>query len=1033
MNKFKTTWLCILFTFFILIQHSFGQSSLISGNVKNKTTSEPLVGATIAINGTSSTTVTDENGNFKIPGSKGSTIIITYTGMETIRQKVSGVSFMEVWMEESTRNLNEVVVIGYGVQKITKVSGAISTVKGADIEKLHPVRAEDALQGRASGVTVISPGTPGAKPTVLIRGIPSYTGTDPVVIVDGAIESLDDLNSINANDIESINVLKDAASTAIYGVKGGNGVIVVTTKGGKKNQKTEFTYSGNYGRQEVMNTIGVLNATEYGAIINEGSLTSGGNLIFTDLSKLGVGTNWQNEIFKNATIQSHSLTAKGGSDKMTYFLSGAYLGQGGIVGGSDKSYFNRMNGTANLSFDFSPKLKFIAYTSFVNIKGAGVAENAINSVISNALNFDPTTPINNNVANSYGRYAISNNILSEIYNPLTQLDDTHNKSNTNKLYGKLELQYDVFKNLKITSRYGYTNTDVSGKSFTPLSYYGSAHINSTLNADGSTKTGAHNSVYEFKTNYYNYTFETFGNYNFQLNNDHHFDAVVGFSMAKVTGNNISGSRQDVPFNSWEFADISSATGTAPSSGLDVGSYQYERRNLSYFSRINYDYKEKYLASFSARRDGSYAFGINNKYANFFAGSLGWVVTNENFFHPSYIDFLKLRASYGETGNENVNPQYQRISTSVYSYGLGQNAGYTFGNEPTSIGATIASFKNDDLKWEKQLQFNAGFDMRLVKNKVSFSFDYFQKNISGLLFTPSLSLYLGTAAAPTANIGTTKTTGMEMNLGFNDRIGKNLKLSTNLTFTTAKNLVTETNNGLITGGYYGIPTYTVTRFEKGFTPGYFYGFKTNGLFQSQSEISKSAIQNGAQPGDIKFVDVNGDGKIDNDDRTKIGNPFPNFTMGYALSLEFKGFDFNTFIYASVGNDIYRAYERNLAMTNKFRGVLARWTGTGTTNDANNPRYSFIDANSNTRASDRYVEDGSFVKIKDIQLGYTLPASIYKSKMINKLRVYAQVKNAYTFTKYSGYDPEISGGIFDTGVDRGAYPQARTYSVGLDLKF
>ena len=435
MNKFKTIWLCILFTFFILIQHSFGQSSLISGNVKNKTTSEPLVGATIAINGTSSTTVTDENGNFKIPGSKGSTIIITYTGMETIRQKVSGVSFMEVWMEESTRNLNEVVVIGYGVQKITKVSGAISTVKGADIEKLHPVRAEDALQGRASGVTVISPGTPGAKPTVLIRGIPSYTGTDPVVIVDGAIESLDDLNSINANDIESINVLKDAASTAIYGVKGGNGVIVVTTKGGKKNQKTEFTYSGNYGRQEVMNTIGVLNATEYGAIINEGSLTSGGNLIFTDLSKLGVGTNWQNEIFKNATIQSHSLTAKGGSDKMTYFLSGAYLGQGGIVGGSDKSYFNRMNGTANLSFDFSPKLKFIAYTSFVNIKGAGVAENAINSVISNALNFDPTTPINNNVANSYGRYAISNNILSEIYNPLTQLDDTHNKSNTNKLYG----------------------------------------------------------------------------------------------------------------------------------------------------------------------------------------------------------------------------------------------------------------------------------------------------------------------------------------------------------------------------------------------------------------------------------------------------------------------------------------------------------------------------------------------------------------------------------------------------------------------
>jgi TonB-linked SusC/RagA family outer membrane protein len=1008
----------------------------VSGIVTDQLSGLPLESVSVLVKGSTNGTTTDKTGSFKlnVPDA-GAVLIISLVGYQSQEIKVGSNTNFSVKLVSNSSALNEVVVIGYGTQKVTKVSGAIATVKGADIEKLRPVRAEDALQGRASGVTVVSNGSPGAKPTVLIRGIPSYTGTDPVVIVDGSIQSLDDLNSIPAADIESINVLKDAAATAIYGVKGGNGVILITTKSGRRNQKTEFSFGSNYGQQEVLNTIGVLNAAEYAAIINEGSTVSGGPVIFPDLSKYGAGTNWQDEIFKKATLQSYNINAKGGSDKMSYFLSGAYLTQGGIVGGEEKSYFNRANGTANLSFDLTSKLKFIANTSFVNIQGATVPENSINSVISNALNFDPTVPVLNNIPNTYGKYSVSPNILSEIFNPVTQLDETYNKSNTNKLYGKLELQYEVLKNLKLTSRFGYTDVDVTGKSFDPLSYYGDAHINTELNSSGDTIPGrnSHNSVYEYKNTYFNYTFETFANYSFKIKNDHHFDAVLGFSQGKITGNSLSGSRQDVPFNSWAFADISSATGVAKTSGLDVGSFQYERRNLSYFSRINYDYDERYLASFSARRDGSYAFGANNKFANFFAGSLGWVVTNESFFHPAAVSYLKIRGSYGVTGNENVSPQFQRISTSIYAYNLGQNTGYTFGNEAASTGATIASFKNDNLSWEKQKQFNAGFDIRFGKNKFSFTADYFQKNISGLLFTPSLSLYLGTAAAPVANIGTTKTSGVEMNLGFSDNISKNFRINTNVTFTTAKNLVTETNNGLINGGGYGIPYQSVTRFEKGFTPGYFYGYKTDGLFQNQGEISKAPTQANAKPGDIRYVDINNDGKIDGNDRTKIGDPFPNFTMGWSLNLDFKGFDFTTFVYASVGNDVYRAYERNLAMTNKFRGVLARWTGEGSTNDAKNPRYTFIDANNNTRASDRYVEDGSFVKIKDIQLGYTLPSSVYKNKVFSKIRIYAQVKNAYTFTKYSGYDPEISGGIFDTGIDRGAYPQARTYSMGIDFKF
>ncbi|MCF8213908.1 MAG: TonB-dependent receptor [Chitinophagaceae bacterium] len=993
----------------------------------------PVSKATILVKGTNTGTSTNEMGMFSLTvPSSAKTIVVSSVGFETKEVSIA-LGMMNIALEPSSSKLDEVVVVGYGVQKVTKVSGAVSTVKGSDIEKLKPVRAEDALQGRASGVTVVSNGSPGAKPTVLVRGIPSYTGTDPVVVVDGAIQTLDDFNAINPADIESVNVLKDAATTAIYGVKGGNGVIVVTTKTGRKNQKTEITYSGNYAMQEVLNQIGVLNASEYAAIVNEGSVTSGGSLVFPNLSGLGAGTNWQDQIFKQAPLQSHTVAARGGSDKMAYFLSGGYLSQAGIVGGGEKSYFNRINATSNLSFDLSSKLKFITNTTYTNIKGAGVPENAINSVISNALNFDPTVPVLNNVPNTYGKYSTSKYILSEIINPLTQLEDTYNKNNTSKLYGKLELQYDLLKNLKLSSRFGYTNTDVTGKNFTPLSFYGTSHINSTMNADGTAKPGSHNNVYEYKTNYFNYTFENFANYNFKVGQSHNFETVAGFSMARVTGNSLNGSRQDVPFNSWSFADISSATGIATLSGIDLGSYQYERRNLSYFGRVDYDFNEKYLVSGTLRRDGSFAFGDNNKFANFFSGSLGWVVTQEDFFKVGFIDYLKIRGSYGVTGNENVNPQYQRISTLLYAYGLGQNAGYSFGNEPTSVGATIASFKNDDLKWEEQAQLNAGFDIRFFNNKFSFSGDYFRKDISGLLFTPTLSLYLGTASLPTANIGTTRTSGVDMNLGYTDQLSKNFRISTNVTFTTATNLVTETNNGLITGGGYGIPYQSVTRFEKDKSPGYFYGFKTDGLFQTQADVAKHASQPGAQAGDIRFVDINGDGKIDGDDRTDIGNPFPEFTIGWNLSLEYKGFDFNSFVYASVGNEVYRAYERNLAMTNKFRSVLGRWTGSGSTNESNNPRYSFIDANNNTRVSDRYVEDGSFIKIKNLQLGYNFSSAALRRANISKLRIYAQARNAFTFTKYTGFDPEISGGIFDTGIDRGAYPQARSFAIGLDLKF
>ena len=1039
--KLKLTLLCLFALANGFLYQAIGQNLPVSGRITNKINGEPLAGATVSIKGTTASTITDAKGNFSIMvPKKGSILVISYTGMNSIEYVVSdNTTGVEVLLEESAATtLTDVVVVGYGTQKITKVSGAISTIKGADIEKLRPTRVEEALQGRASGVNVIQSGSPGSKPTVLIRGIPSFSGTDPVVIIDGVPQSLTDFNSINAADIESINVLKDAATTAIYGVKGGNGVIVVTTKSGRKNQKPEITVNSNYGVQEVMNTIGVLNATEYAAIINEGSTTAGGNVIFPDLSVLGAGTNWQKEIFHRASIQSYTVAARGGSDKMSYFLSGGYLNQGGIVGGNDKSRYTRANFTANLSFDLTSKLKFILNTTGVALDSRGVQENSFNSVIGSALNFDPTVPLYNTVPNTAGQYGFSNLLLSEIFNPLTKLDNTYNKNIGNKLYGKFELQYDVIKNLKLSSRFGYTKYDGNAKSFSPLVFYGPLNVDNSMNADGSAVAGKHNSVSHEKTSNFNYTWESFANYNFKVKQNHNFETVLGFSMAKISGNAAGASRQDVPFNSWEFADFTSAVGSNSATNTNALSgyyYQYFRRNLSYFGRVNYDYQDKYLASFTARRDGSYAFGADNKYANFFSGSLGWVVTKENFFHSDFIDHLKIRGSYGSIGNENVNPQYVEIITGGSSYGPTANSnGYNFGNV-FYPGATVGSAANNGLRWEKQLQANVGFDMTFFKKKFSLSADYFQKKVDGLLFTPSASLYLGTVPIPTANIGSTESSGVDLTLGYNESISKSLKLSTSLTFTTAKNEVTATNSdgtAKIFGGYYfNGQSQSVTVFEKGFTPGYFYGYKTAGLFQNAAEVAAAPSQTGAQPGDIRFVDVNGDKVINASDKTKIGDPFPEFTMGWNLNLEYKNFDFTAFTYASVGNDIYSAYERNANYSNKYRGVLARWTGESTTNDAKNPRYSFTDGNSNIRVSDRYVEDGSFVKIKNLQLGYTFPASVTR-KAFSKLRVYVQVKNAYTFTKYTGYDPEISGGILDTGIDRGAYPQARTYAIGLDIK-
>ena len=1008
----KTKFLTHLLSFTLTVVFGFSMhSQSISGTVSDDN-GVALPGATVLVQGTTNGVSTDFDGAFTISASSDDTLVFSFIGYASQSILVGSSSTINVSLSPDNL-LDEVVVTGYGSQKASNISGSVSIVSGEEVEKIKPLRIEDALQG-TTGLNVISSPNPGGKPSVLIRGITSFSGTDPLVVIDGINSSLYDMDAISPSDIESVSVLKDASTTAMYGVRGGSGVIVITTKSGKKNQDTVFSLDTSFGMQEVDKYIDVLNASQYAAILNEGSVSSGGNLIFTDLSSLGVGTNWQKELYDSAPISTTNFSASGGSATTTYFISAGYTSQEGVAGGGDKDFFDRSTFSANFTTDMSDKLKAIVQTKYSNIKGNGHG----GGQIFNALNFDPTVPLMTD-----GKYSTSGTITQEVINPMAGLSNSYSDNKTDKLIGKIELQYDLLDNFKITTRIGYSSIWQQQKSFSPLRFYGVGHNSTNANADLTPRTSDdHSRVSESKQNWFNYTYELFGNYDFNINDEHNFNVFAGFTIGKQTYNFLSGSNVDVPNNSWTYADLSAATGGIEDQS--TGSNQSVSRSVSLMTRIEYDFQEKYLASITVRRDGSTSFGKNNKFAIFPSASFGWVASNEDFFESSFINFLKIRASYGSVGNDNASPQFGTISNFPK---------YTFGDTITA-GSTLLGIPNDDVSWENQIQTNAGIDLAFFDSKLRFTADYFIKTVDDLLFSPTLSLYLGIPAYPIANIGKTETKGFEISLSYNDDISDKISFSNTFNFTTAENLVKEINNGdkYIWGSGYGIPFTSLTQFRQGESPGIFWGYKTNGIFQNQSEISNHATQDNAQPGDIRYVDVNGDNKIDSEDRTKIGDPFPDFTLGWNFALNVSNFDLSVFTYASVGNDIFRGYERNLNYTNKFASVLNRWTGEGSS--STEPRYSFIDANNNTRASDRYVEDGSFVKIKNIQLGYNFPLS--ESSSLTSLRIYALAKNAFTFTDYRGYDPEISNGggpVLDTGVDRGTYPSPRIVSLGLNIKF
>lgn len=1016
-----------LIAFLLISVLGYSQNIEVKGKVNEAATGLPMPGVNVTVKNSTTGTVTDMDGNFAISVPQGTTLVFSFIGFKPYEAAATG-SSMTVSLQEDAQTLEEVVVVGYGTQKKKEVTGAVSVVGSQTLDQLKPVKVEQALQGTVSGVNVTTTsGAPGANLTIRIRGIGTNGNPDPTVIIDGYIlENSADLGLLNPNDIESITVLKDAQA-AIYGTIGANGVVLVTTKKGRKNTQATFSYNTYTGFQETSKKMNLLNATEYALMLNESYANNGQDIPFKDVSTLGKGTNWQNQVFGTAPIINHDLTISGGGEKMTYSVSGSHLDQEGIVGGS-KAAFERNTARMALTADLSDKIKMSANVIYTQFERSSFNENVLGSVLFNAINTPSIyTPFDSNgdfTVLPIGNANPGSNLGIEIINPLAQIENTYNSYNFKKLNGTFNLDYEVIKDLVVTGRIGFNTQNAREWRFNKMVDYGGTKVFNTYRSSVNQNA--------FQDN--DWTFDLYATYKKSLAEAHNFTFTLGGTAWKQTGEGLYATGFDVPNNDVNFADINLTTGL--NEAKNVGSYAYDERRLSYFARVQYDYKGRYLLSGMLRRDTSTKFGSNFRVAYFPSVTGGWIISDEPFYKQSKtLSFAKLRASYGVLGSD-------RIGNNRYLGLLNGEGVYVFDNTLT-IGTAQGALANPDLKWEEARKFDVGADLRLFNDKVELTADYFIDKRADLLIPGiPISGIIGTNGPggqnPTLNAGDVVNKGLELSLSYADKIGEdfNFKASYNVTF--IKNEVTRVDNGtgFFESGSFSTGQPAITRMEKGHELGYFYGYKTDGIFQNQDEITAHADQFGVnnvapQPGDIRFVDVNGDGVVNALDRTKVGDPIPDATMGFNLQLNYKGFDIAAYAFASLGNEMVRNYERNATDVNRSNYTLDRWHGPGTSNTV--PRVT-TGSTANIMFSDYFVEDASYCRIQNVQIGYTIDENFTKRAGITKLRLYGAVNNLYTFTKYRGFDPGATNGApLSSGIDYGFYPVPRTYMLGLNLNF
>lgn len=984
----------MLCSLFALAVHA--QTRAVSGTVTGADDGQPLIGVNVAVQGSTKGAVTDIDGRFQLMLEPAETVlVISYVGYVTQTVNTSDRAVVDVVMQQDVKTLSDIVVVGYGTQKKSDLTGSVSSVRGSDLTKITSQSAEQALQGKVPGVQVTTPsGAPGSVPVIRVRGVGTFNNASPIFVVDGVI--LDDISFLNSADIQSMEVLKDASATAIYGSRGANGVVIITTKQGVGKQGIPtVTFGAEYSQQHLAKTISLLNGKEFGAYVND--ITPG---TYNNLDILP-NTDWQDLVFNDAPMMNYELSASGASDKLTYYVGLGYFNQQGII---DKSNYERVSLKLNNTFSLNKNVKIGNNITFAPFS----KQNAPNATYA-AYRAQPViAPFNPD-----GSYAE----VPGVGNPLADIEYTNNYERGLRMVGNIFGEVYFAKHFTFRSSFGTDLNYNESRSFTPVFYVSPQQQNEV------------NDLFVGNSHIASWLWENTLNYNRDFGK-HSIDALGGYTMQNITSEFLGASGQNIlgdAENLW-YLNPDNILVSSISNGVDPDN-NYSM--ISYLFRLNYTYDGRYLLTATFRRDGSSKFALDNRWGNFPSFAAGWNISREKFMEGvTAISNLKLRASWGIIGNEKISylDQYALVVNQ-------QNA--VFGqNEILIPGSTYGKTGNPDLKWESTTQTDVGLEIGFLKNRLTAEIDYYSRTTDDILVELSTPGYTGNGEGVKVryNAGSVLNRGFDFSTAWTDDVG-DFHYRIVVLGSTVHNEVLSVggNSGVdstLVGGQLGNGQ-TVTLSKEGWPIGAFYGYEIDGIFQNQDELDSYPHESLAQPGDLRYVDQNGDGKISADDRVYIGSPIPDLIYGFSAEGGWKGITLALDFQGQVGNDIYNGKEAvRPDLYNFEHHVVDRWTGDGTSNTE--PRATA--GGVNWLPSTRFIQSGSFLRLRSATISYDLPEKIASKMLMKQARIYLRGTNVFTSTKFTGYTPEIgSGDVLSNGIDLGVYPITAVYSIGLNVTF
>ncbi|MDJ1501641.1 TonB-dependent receptor [Xanthocytophaga agilis] len=985
--------------FLITAIQAMSQNRAVSGTVKDSG-GEGIPGASVLIKGTTTGTTTDSNGKFTLSAPDNAVLVVAFVGYEKVEVPVNNQSEINVTLQSSTTELAQVVVVGYGTQRKVDVTGATASVKGEELAKQPVLTATQAIQGKAAGVQIISSGQPGSSPVIRVRGTgTALAGTAALFVVDGVLT--DDISNINTADIVSMDVLKDASATAIYGSRGANGVVIITTKKGSAGG-IKVNYTTNIGMRSATNLVQMANAQEYANYVSAASGTS--------VVAGSVSTDWYDQILRNGWYQNHNLSLSGGSDKSTYFLSMGYFTDEGIV--IDNKY-KRFNIRSNTDFTLSDKVKVGVVSSYTN---ANTRDVNLGSAYNNAYRAAPTIAAMEN-----GKYG-NTSVYQNVGNPILDIKNNNQRDIDNRLQGSAYLEFKPVRSLTFRSSIG---GDLLSKNERVYNYQFNNDTSTFINPGGNQRNPNSN-LNIISTRSFRWVWDntlTFA----QSFDKHNLTVLVGTTAEQYTMDWLSAFRKDVPADPslWYIN-----TGNANTSTNDGGGDKWARN--SYLGRVNYNYNDRYLLTATVRADGSSRFPSSNRWALFPSVGAGWVISGENFMQTQQIfETLKLRASWGRVGND-------RIPSDAFTVTVTPNLAYPYGGGIATPGSAITQIKDPNLKWEVTEEFDLGLDFALLKGRLTGEIGYYNKRSKDLLINVKVPSVTGDADGMVlTNAASIQNVGLEVALNWRGNITEEITYRVGGNLTLNNNKVIGLNGGqpILDGGIGGNQIYT-TRTDNGQPVGSFYLLNVTGVFQNQGEIDNyknskgTVIQPSASPGDFKYQDTNDDGKIDDNDRVFAGSYQPKAYFGINGSLSYKGFDLSADIYGNVGNKVYngkKAFRLGVFDNVEADMAYSRWT------PANGSQTEPAANGGNLPASTYFLESGSFVRLNNVTLGYTLPTALIQKVKVASVRVFITAQNLYTYKKFSGFTPELPGDPTKAGIELNAYPTTRTIAGGLSVNF